>query len=120
MYVSCHIDLSGPPIAHSFWFVGGSTLIANLYFAHVFNNEELFTSDLVAVVIITLSATILSLTAPAEEDYNIAALKTLFTAPVFIIYLAVQIMFMLALQTWLGILDWNKVKDQSQGELSQE
>lgn len=76
---------------------GGSTIFANVVFAHFWLKQHLYFTDILGVAIVTVGVVVLALASSAEGKYTIDEIYILMRAPQFIIYVMVTTMFTMTL-----------------------
>ncbi|CAK4507640.1 unnamed protein product [Aphanomyces euteiches] len=78
---------------------GGSTLIANVVIAHYMNQETLYRTDLVGVVLVIAGVVVISAISEPDVTYPLPVLEKFFTRREFVIYIScvvVSVIFILA------------------------
>ncbi|CAK4066492.1 unnamed protein product [Aphanomyces euteiches] len=65
---------------------GGSTIVANVLFAHYWLKQPLYFTDVVGVILVSSGVVVLALSSAEEGKYSVAQLFELMRAPAFIVY----------------------------------
>ncbi|ETV71034.1 hypothetical protein H257_13751 [Aphanomyces astaci] len=65
---------------------GGSTIVANVLFAHYWLKQPLYFTDVVGVVLVSTGVVVLALSSSEEGHYEVAQLFEMMRAPAFIVY----------------------------------
>jgi len=93
MFVGCGLDFVGMGYANQSLVaaLGGSTmLICNVFISYFWIGEELYRSDALGVLFVTIAAVIFALASPAAPDIDLTEIRDNFTRTEFEIYVFIQ------------------------------
>jgi multidrug transporter EmrE-like cation transporter len=76
---------------------GGSTVVANVLFAHFWLKQSLYFTDLIGVALVSTGVVILALSSSPEGKYSVSELFKLMYAPGFIVYVILTALFCVSL-----------------------
>ena len=76
---------------------GGSTIFANVVFAHYWLKQELYITDIIGVALVTVGVITLACASSEGGHYTIDEIYTLMQAPQFIAYIFITVVFVVAL-----------------------
>ncbi|KAF0720671.1 Aste57867_96 [Aphanomyces stellatus] len=65
---------------------GGSTIVANVLFAHYWLKQPLYFTDVIGVMLVSTGVVVLALSSSEEGKYSVGELFELMRAPAFIVY----------------------------------
>ena len=75
--------------------VGGSTvLVANIFIARFWNDEDLYGADVWGVVFVVLGAVLFAINSPEPRNYSLHKLEAQFMRPNFIVYVTFEVAMM--------------------------
>ncbi|ETV99070.1 hypothetical protein H310_08501 [Aphanomyces invadans] len=73
---------------------GGSTIVANVLFAHFWLKQPLYFTDVVGVVLVSTGVVVLALSSAEEGHYEVAQLFDMMREPAFIVYVICTSIFL--------------------------
>ena len=74
---------------------GGTTIFANVVFAHFWLKQPLYFTDLLGVALVTVGVVVCAVASSAEGDYTLTDLKGLMIAPRFVVYAILSALFIM-------------------------